>query len=126
MSAGENANSRNKVPKLNLNNSGAGNSPAICLGIDFTFNSIKNVQKVTWKNEPVWYREIKEGFSWFCYCMNTRCQVYKQLVVLSRGYTIISLKKDLMTAVCPVCREGNKKTPSSGLLLFKNCGFVNC
>ena len=37
-------------------------SPQITLGIDFTFNTIKNVRKVTWKTESPWYREIKEGF----------------------------------------------------------------
>jgi hypothetical protein len=61
--------------------SGLGNpsllSPQITLGIDFTFNTIKNVHKVTWKNECPWYREIKEGFSWFCYCLNTKCEAYK-------------------------------------------------
>ena len=52
-------------------------SPQISLGIDFTFNTIKNVRKVTWKNESPWYREIQKGFSWFCYCMNKDCTVYR-------------------------------------------------
>ena len=53
------------------------NSPQISLGIDFTFNTIKNVQKVLWKNDCPWYREIKDGFSWFCYCLNKKCEVYR-------------------------------------------------
>ena len=41
------------------------------LGIDFTFNTIKNVKKVSWKEEAPWYREILDGFCWLGYCHNT-------------------------------------------------------
>lgn len=91
-------------------------SPQISLGIDFTFNTIKNVQKINWKNECPWYREIKDGFSWFCYCLNTKCEAYKKLVVLSRGYAHVSLLRELSSAVCPVCKEGNRLTETTGLL----------
>lgn len=58
--------------------------------------------------------------------MNQKCAVYKQLVVLSRGYSVIQLQKELKSAVCPVCKKGNKDTEGCQLLKFKNCGFVNC
>lgn len=41
------------------------------LEIDFTFNTIKNVKKVNWKNEAPWFREISDGFCWLAYCQNT-------------------------------------------------------
>jgi len=40
----------------------------VSLGIDFTFNTIKNVKKVNWKEDAPWYREISDGFCWLCYC----------------------------------------------------------
>ena len=40
----------------------------ISLGIDFTFNTIKNVKKVNWKEDAPWFREISDGLSWMCYC----------------------------------------------------------
>lgn len=40
------------------------------LGIDFTFNTIKDVKKVNWKESAPWYREIYDGFCWLAYCNN--------------------------------------------------------
>ena len=40
------------------------------LEIDFTFNTIKNVKKVPWKDEAPWFREIYDGFCWLAYCHN--------------------------------------------------------
>jgi hypothetical protein len=46
-----------------------GTLPSVkALNLDFTFNTIKDVKKVTWKNEAPWYREISDGFCWMCYC----------------------------------------------------------
>ena len=45
----------------------------VSLGIDFTFNTIKNVKKVAWKEDAPWYREISDGFCWLCYCQNPKC-----------------------------------------------------
>lgn len=86
------------------------------------------MHKVSWKNENPWYREIKDGFSWFCYCMNRDCEVYKQLVVINRGYTTLSMNKEALKLTCPVCKKGNKKGPNGEkpTLLFRNCGYVNC
>jgi hypothetical protein len=53
------------------------NSPQLSLGIDFTFNNIKNVKKVNWKSDAPWYREITDGFCWLCYCQNSKCEGFK-------------------------------------------------
>lgn len=42
----------------------------LSVGIDFTFNNIKNVKKVTWKSDAPWYREVTDGFCWLAYCEN--------------------------------------------------------
>ena len=40
------------------------------MSIDFTFNTIKSVKKVSWKESAPWYREIHDGFCWLAYCNN--------------------------------------------------------
>jgi hypothetical protein len=49
----------------------------VSLGIDFTFNTIKNVKKVNWKDDAPWYREISDGMCWLCYCQNPKCLAHK-------------------------------------------------
>lgn len=44
------------------------------LDIDFTFNTIKDVKKVSWKESAPWYREIQDGFCWLAYCQNNQLQ----------------------------------------------------
>ena len=43
-------------------------------GIDFTFNTIKDVKKVSWKDSAPWFREIHDGFCWLAYCHNDQLQ----------------------------------------------------
>ncbi len=89
------------------------------LGIDFTFNTIKNVKKVGWKEDAPWYREISDGLSWLCYCHNPKCLAYKQLVVINKGFGIFSITKEMASIRCPCCQNNQ-------LLQVRNCGFVNC
>jgi len=101
------------------------------LGVDFSFNTIKNVQKVPWKEEAPWYREITDGFSWIAYCFNPNCPAFKQMVVINRGYCIISIKSEIPKLKCPVCKKvgsdpGGKGAKPKPYLHLRNCGFVNC
>ena len=104
------------------------NSPQLSLGIDFTFNNIKNVKKVNWKTEAPWYREITDGFCWLCYCQNPKCEGFKELVVINKGYCVVAIGKEVSNLVCPICKTGNKidKNLDIPLLSIQNCGFVNC
>ena len=38
--------------------------------IDFSFNSINNVSKVSWNDSAPWFREVNDGFCWIAYCHN--------------------------------------------------------
>ena len=51
-----------------------GSSAKKSFGIDFTFNTIKDVKKVSWKESAPWFREIYDGFCWLAYCMNDGLQ----------------------------------------------------
>lgn len=112
------------VPALSLGgtknlNETLNNSFQVSLGIDFTFNTIKNVKKVNWKEDAPWYREITDGLSWICYCQNPKCHASKQMVVINKGYGTFSIKKEMLTIKCPCCL-------SNKTLEVRNCGFVNC
>lgn len=52
------------------------------LNLDFTFNKINSIRKVSWANEAPWYREVSDGRNWFCYCLNKLCQIGEQLFVV--------------------------------------------
>lgn len=82
------------------------------------------MQKVNWKSEAPWYREISDGLSWIGYCFNSQCEAYKEMVVINRGYSAFSIK-DIHKLICPVCKTypGKGEEPSMHL---RNCGFVNC
>ena len=58
------------------------------LGIDFSFNTIKNVKKISWKYRAPWFREVTDGFSLFCYCRNSKCKIANELFIINRGYLI--------------------------------------
>ena len=83
------------APAAAGSSSDGGNTSQISLGIDFTFNTIKDVKRVTWKEDAPWYREISDGFSWLCYCHNVKCFAHKQLVVINKAYGVLSIKKEL-------------------------------
>lgn len=77
----------------------------VSLGIDFTFNTIKNVKKVGWKEDAPWYREISDGLCWLCYCYNPKCQANTQLVVVNKSYGVFSISKEMQLIRCPCCLE---------------------
>jgi hypothetical protein len=65
--------------------SDGGQPRKLSFGIDFSFNTIKNVKKVNWTQTAPWYREISDGFCWICYCNNNKCPINKQMFVKHRG-----------------------------------------
>jgi len=75
----------------------------VSLGIDFTFNTIKNVKKVAWKDDAPWYREISDGLCWLCYCHNAKCPAHKQLVVINKGFGVFSIGREMQGIRCPCC-----------------------
>ena len=69
-----------------------GEKSKISLGIDFSFNIIKDVKKMGWKSSAPWYRELSDGLSWFCYCRNLKCNIADELFkVVSLQYEVPSL-----------------------------------
>lgn len=61
------------------------NNKGLCLGLDFSFNYMKNLQKMNWDNIAPSFREIEDGLSIICYCMNENCKLYNQMFVENLG-----------------------------------------
>jgi len=79
--------------------------PRVSLSIDFSFNMLRNVRKVNWKADCPWYAEVRDGLSWFGYCLNDKCVSYHKLFVVNRGYGIFKLESELGDLTCPVCMQ---------------------
>lgn len=71
-----------------------------------------------WKGECPWYCEVRDGLSWFGYCLNRSCMAFRSLFVVNRGYGIFKLENELSEFSCPVCMQENYE--------LRNLGFVNC
>jgi hypothetical protein len=55
------------------------------LGLDCSFNAMKDVKKVSWHSAAPSHREVTDGVSWFCYCRNARCPIANELFIISKG-----------------------------------------
>jgi len=86
------------------------------LGLDFSFNVMRDVKRVDWQASAPWFREAADGLNWFCYCSNSKCAAHHQLVVVPRGFSLFRLSKEQL--VCPVCHGKDFE--------LRNVGFVNC
>lgn len=58
---------------------------SIGLDLDFSFNYMKNLQKMNWENRAPSFREIEDGLSMICYCTNKNCYIYNQMFVQNLG-----------------------------------------
>ena len=93
-------------------------SNSFSLAIDFSFNNIQTVKKVSWQESAPWYREVQDGFCWIAYCKNMQCKCYKEMVIINKGYGTFNLNNDKGAVSCPLCEI-------SATLSIRNCGFVN-
>ena len=55
------------------------------LGLDFSFNYMKNLHKMNWDNRAPSFREIEDGMSMICYCTNKNCILFNQMFVNNLG-----------------------------------------
>ena len=95
-----------------------GDKGKLNLGIDFSFNIIKNVRKVEMKQAAPWYRELSDGLSWLCYCRNAKCKIADELFIVHKGFGHFYLDKEKKLIKCPLCLKS--------LFEVRNIGFVHC
>ena len=75
----------NKLDIVSSNSSSHLTFKKLSKGIDFTFNTIKDVKKVSWKDDAPWFREITDGFCWLAYCHNRSLSKKDALIAKSRA-----------------------------------------
>lgn len=67
----------------------------VSLSMDFGFNCLRDVKKVDWNRVSPWFCEVRDGLSWFGYCLNRECEAHRKLFVVNRGYGIFKLENEL-------------------------------
>lgn len=55
------------------------------IGIDFSFNLLKNIKKLDFVDEAPSFREASDGLNIFCYCKNKHCKICDELFVRHIG-----------------------------------------
>lgn len=55
------------------------------IGIDFSFNILKNINKIDFSEEAPSYRAASEGINIICYCVNSGCKIENQVFVKNLG-----------------------------------------
>ena len=73
----------------------------VSIGMDFTFNNIKDIKKFRWDSEAPDFREITDGLSFFYYCLNPVCKLFNQLFVFNRGTIYIYIYTYRFWALLP-------------------------
>lgn len=59
------------------------------IGIDFSFNILKDIKKIEFVEDAPSYREASDGLNIFCYCKNKTCKIFDELFVAHIGIKIV-------------------------------------
>lgn len=86
--------------------------------LNFSFNTLRNVHRVGWKEEAPDHRICSDGINWLAYCFNQLCPAYTQQVTINRGFGYFKFRYERKNLLCPACKKGDQ-------LDFRNVGFVN-
>jgi hypothetical protein len=90
--------------------------------LDLTFNTIKDIKKVSWKDDAPWFREIEDGFCWVAYCTNKDLKSYDAYQAVQRAE---QSSQDLTSAEIRKRYPSNQKyeCPAFGNIVILNRGF---
>lgn len=55
------------------------------IGIDFSFNILKDIKKIEFSDQAPSFREASDGLNILCYCKNRNCKIFEQLFVENKG-----------------------------------------
>jgi len=55
------------------------------IGIDFSFNILKDIKKIDFSVDAPTFREASDGLNVFCYCKNKSCRIFEELFVFNLG-----------------------------------------
>ena len=93
------------------------NNGKINIGIDLTFNNIKDVRWVEWSQDAPDFREVTDGMCWIWYWVNEEWSAFNQMIIINRGYGKFRLSSELISSIkWSIC-----KSPDVNI---SNIGFV--
>ena len=88
------------------------------IGLNFRFNYLKEVNKISFDNNAPEYCECSDGINLFVFCFNQECILYNKYFVVNLGYGVFNILKQNTKIKCPKCGEGNN-------IEIKNIGIIN-
>ena len=92
--------------------------------IDLSFNTIKDIKKVSWQNEAPWFREIEDGFCWVAYCTNKDLQSQEVFEAVQRAEQYDPLTEQNSEEIKKQYPTSQKyECPAFGNIVILNRGF---
>ena len=88
------------------------------IGLNFRFNYLKDVSKISFNKNAPEYCEYSDGINLFAFCFNQECLLYKKYFVINLGYGLFNILK-----------SKNIKCPKFGdysSIEIKNIFIINC
>ena len=88
------------------------------IGLNFRFNYLKEVNKLSFNNNAPSYCECSDGINLFAFCFNQECPLYSKYFVVNLGYGIFNILKQSTKIKCPKCADKSS-------IEIKNIGIIN-
>ena len=88
------------------------------IGLNFRFNYLKEVSKISFNEKAPKYCECSDGINLFIFCFNQDCPLYNNYFIVSIGYGVFNILKQVKKTKCPKCNSNNN-------LELRNIGIIN-
>lgn len=88
------------------------------IGLNFRFNYLKDVSKISFNKNAPEYCECSDGINLFAFCFNQECLLYNKYFVVNLGYGLFNILKRSKNIKCPKCGDFSS-------IEIKNIGIIN-
>ena len=88
------------------------------IGLNFRFNYLKEVNKISFNKDAPEYCECSDGINLFAFCFNQECPLFNKYFVVNLGYGLFNILKQSKKIKCPKCGDNNN-------IEVKNIGIIN-
>jgi hypothetical protein len=88
------------------------------IGLNFRFNYLKDVSKISFDKNAPKYCECSDGINLFIFCFNRECLLFNKYFVVNLGYGLFNILKPNRKIKCPKCGDNNN-------IEIKNIGIIN-
>ena len=88
------------------------------IGLNFRFNYLKDVSKISFDKNAPKYCECSDGINLFVFCFNRECLLFNKYFVVNLGYGLFNILKQNKKIKCPICGDNNN-------IEIKNIGIIN-